>query len=119
VKNPARKAALSITAASILAGCGTIGSAGLSSEGPKFVGQPVQALLADRGAPLRQMTAPSGAMIYVYEAHNLYGATFCEDRFISAIKRSWASPPTGRPQLAAARRGRPIRGLCFIQFAAM
>ena len=80
VNNTARKAALSMTAASILAGCGTIGSAGLSSEGPKFVGQPVQALLADRG-PLRQMTAPSGAMIYVYEAHNLYGATFCEGSF--------------------------------------
>lgn len=81
MKNPARKAALSMTAASILAGCGTIGSAGLSSDGAKFVGQPVQALLADRGAPLRQMTAPSGAMIYVYEAHNLYGATFCEGSF--------------------------------------
>jgi hypothetical protein len=81
VKNPAWKAALSLAAASILSECGTIGSAGLSSEGPKFVGQPVQTLLTDRGAPLRQMTAPSGAMIYVYEVHNLYGATFCEGSF--------------------------------------
>jgi hypothetical protein len=61
-----------------LSGCGTIGSAVISGEGPGFVGQPAAALFAAKGSPLRQITSPSGATIYVYEAHNLYGATFCE-----------------------------------------
>ena len=65
----------------VLAGCGTMGSAVLSSEGPNFVGKPVGDLLAAKGAPLRQINSPSGATIYVYEAHNLYGATFCEGSF--------------------------------------
>ena len=73
---------LSISAALVLAAsmtaCGTIGSAALSGEGPEFVGKPAQALFAAKGAPLRQVTSPSGATIYVYETHNLYGATFCE-----------------------------------------
>ena len=74
-----RSATVSILAASIaLAGCGTIGSAAISSEGPQFVGQPAANLLASKGAPLREMKSPSGATIYVYEAHNLMGATFCE-----------------------------------------
>jgi hypothetical protein len=60
------------------AGCGTIGSANLSSEGASFIGQPASALFARKGAPIRQLTSPSGAMVYVYEAHNLIGATFCE-----------------------------------------
>ena len=62
----------------LLAGCGTIGSAALSGEGPSFIGQPASALFAQKGAPMRQLTSPSGATIYVYEAHNLIGATFCE-----------------------------------------
>lgn len=61
-----------------LGACGTIGSAALSGEGPNFIGQSAQALFAAKGAPLRQITSPSGATVYVYEAHNLYGATFCE-----------------------------------------
>ncbi len=61
-----------------LAACGTVGSAALSSEGSAFVGRPVSDLLAAKGAPLREVQAPSGSMIYVYEAHNLMGATFCE-----------------------------------------
>jgi hypothetical protein len=61
-----------------LSACGTIGSAVVSSEGPAFVGRPAQDLFVAKGAPLRQITSPSGATIYVYEAHNLYGATFCE-----------------------------------------
>jgi hypothetical protein len=65
----------------VLAGCGTIGSASLSSEGPSYVGRPVEALFAEKGTPLRQVTSPGGATIYVYEAHNLYGATFCEGSF--------------------------------------
>jgi hypothetical protein len=69
-----------IFAASV-SGCGTIGSAALSGEGPSFVGQPAQNLFAAKGAPLRQITSPSGATIYVYEAHNLMGATFCEASF--------------------------------------
>lgn len=64
-----------------LAGCGTIGSASLSTEGPSFVGRSAQDLFATKGAPLRQITSPSGSTIYVYEAHNLYGATFCEASF--------------------------------------
>jgi hypothetical protein len=64
-----------------LAGCGTVGSASLSGEGPNFVGRPAQDLFAAKGAPLRQISSPSGATIYVYEAHNLYGATFCEASF--------------------------------------
>jgi hypothetical protein len=64
-----------------LAACGTMGSAALSGEGPGFIGKPAQALFAEKGAPLRQITSPSGATIYVYEAHNLYGATFCEASF--------------------------------------
>lgn len=67
--------------ATVLTACGTIGSAALSSEGPSFIGRPAQALFEAKGAPLRQLTSPSGATIYVYEAHNLYGATFCEASF--------------------------------------
>jgi hypothetical protein len=61
-----------------LTACGTVGSANLSSEGPAFIDQPATALFAQKGAPLRQITSPSGATVYVYEAHNLYGSTFCE-----------------------------------------
>jgi|SRR5215469_4941030 len=61
-----------------LSGCGTIGSANLSSEGPSYIGRSAQTLFAEKGVPLRQITSPSGATIYVYEAHNLYGSTFCE-----------------------------------------
>jgi hypothetical protein len=65
----------------VLASCGTMGSAALSSDGPGFVGKTGQELFAAKGAPQRQLTSPSGATIYVYEAHNLYGATFCEASF--------------------------------------
>jgi hypothetical protein len=61
--------------------CGTMGSAALSGEGPGFIGKPAQALFSAKGAPLRQIASPSGATVYVYEAHNLYGATFCEASF--------------------------------------
>jgi hypothetical protein len=56
-------------------------SANLSGEGPSFIGKQAQVLLAAKGAPLRQLTSPSGATIYVYEAHNLYAATFCEGSY--------------------------------------
>jgi hypothetical protein len=78
---PMKNVILAITSAIILSACGTIGSAALSSEGPSLIGQPAQALFAGKGAPLRQLTSPSGATVYVYEAHNLYGATFCEASF--------------------------------------
>jgi hypothetical protein len=70
-----------LAAAISASACGTIGSASLSGEGPGFVGLSAQSLFAAKGAPLRQITSPSGATIYVYEAHNLYGATFCEASF--------------------------------------
>ena len=84
-----------------LAGCGTIGSAALSSDGPSFVGKPAQALFAAKGAPQRQLTSPSGAMIYVYEAHNLVGATFCEatfyvrDQMVVGFSANGLSPACG------------------------
>jgi hypothetical protein len=62
----------------LLSACGTVGSANLSNEGPGYIGKPAQTLFSDKGAPLRQLTSPSGATVYVYEAHNLYGSTFCE-----------------------------------------
>ncbi len=67
--------------AALLTACGTMGSAALSSEGPSLVGRSASDLFAAKGAPVRQLTSPSGATIYVYEAHNLYGATFCEASF--------------------------------------
>jgi hypothetical protein len=73
-----KNALIAATSAILLAACGTVGSANLSNEGPAFIGQPATALFAQKGAPLRQITSPSGAIIYVYEAHNLYGSTFCE-----------------------------------------
>jgi len=69
------------TSAILLSACGTIGSANLSGEGPSFIGKSAEALFAEKGAPLRQITSPTGATVYVYEAHNLYGATFCEGSF--------------------------------------
>ena len=65
-------------AVATLGGCGTVTSANLSNEGPAFIGKPAQTLFAEKGAPLRQITSPAGATVYVYEAHNLYGSTFCE-----------------------------------------
>lgn len=79
--NLMKKAAVALACGIILSGCGTVGSANLSGEGPSFIGRPAQALFADKGAPLRQITSPSGATVYVYETHNLYGATFCEASF--------------------------------------
>jgi hypothetical protein len=76
-----RNVMLAMSCMVLTSACGTIGSANLSSEGPSLIGKPAQALFTERGAPLRQITSPGGATVYVYEAHNLYGATFCEASF--------------------------------------
>ena len=64
-----------------LAGCANFQSARLSDGGPKYVGKPVTALVADKGEPAQQTTSPGGATVYVYEAHDLAGITFCEASF--------------------------------------
>jgi hypothetical protein len=42
---------------------------------------PASTLFAEKGAPERQLTSPTGAVIYVYETHNLLGAKFCDGSF--------------------------------------
>jgi hypothetical protein len=71
-----------LAAALALSGCGTLSSAALSAQGPDFVGKPASALFAAKGPPKRELHAPSGATIYVYETHNMAGnSTFCEGSF--------------------------------------
>jgi hypothetical protein len=65
----------------VLAGCGIISGASLSNSGAGFIGKSASELFAEKGAPAQQITSPTGATIYVYEAHNLEGATFCKGSF--------------------------------------
>lgn len=76
-----KKNALLFIATLSLASCGTISSASLSNEGPSFIGKTDATLFSEKGTPARQVVSPSGATIYVYETHNLIGATFCEGSF--------------------------------------
>ncbi|MDR3424660.1 MAG: hypothetical protein P4M13_06220 [Alphaproteobacteria bacterium] len=76
-----RKIVLAVIVATVLSGCGTISSASLSNGGPDFIGKTAGELFAEKGTPARQVTSPTGATIYVYEAHNLIGANFCEGSF--------------------------------------
>jgi hypothetical protein len=76
-----KKIILACTTIIVLAGCGTISSASLSNSGPDFIGKSAGELFAEKGTPSRQVTSPTGATIYVYEAHNLIGANFCEGSF--------------------------------------
>ena len=75
------KTILMFTMAAVLSGCGTISSASLSNNGPDFIGRSSSNLFAEKGPPARQVNSPTGATIYIYEVHNLVGATFCEGSF--------------------------------------
>ena len=76
-----RTIGLALIVAAALTGCGTINSASMSNDGPGFIGKAASDLFAEKGAPMRQVTSPTDATIYVYEVHNLMGATFCEGSF--------------------------------------
>jgi hypothetical protein len=76
-----RKTMIFVAASLALAGCANIQSARLSDGGSGYVGKPATALTVDKGAPARQMTSPGGATVYVYQAHDLVGITFCEASF--------------------------------------
>jgi hypothetical protein len=62
----------------ILASC-AIGTAG---HGPEWVGQPASALVNREGMPERQMTAPSGATVYIYPRRSLDGINIlCNEQY--------------------------------------
>ncbi len=68
------------------AGCSTVNQkyenvSGLQGHGPQWVGHSADMLIKHDGQPERQMTAPSGATIYVYTWRSDKGAALCEQQY--------------------------------------
>jgi hypothetical protein len=78
-RKPRHAAALALVAGLILSMSACVVTA--HGHGDRWIGQSAKDLVSQKGMPGQQMTAPSGAMVYVYGFHNLYGATLCRDQF--------------------------------------
>jgi hypothetical protein len=50
-------------------------------NGDQWIGKSAKELVEQKGMPKQQMTAPSGALVYIYEFNNLDGGTLCRDQF--------------------------------------
>lgn len=81
-----RAAALAALTAAVLAGCAKIEQkyeaiSGLEGHGAQWVGHSADMLIKHDGPPERQMTAPSGAAVYVYTWRSDKGAALCERQY--------------------------------------